>query len=184
MGSENIIDIDSRKVRERTSERKLARLNAMRHAEAEHAVHDDVVHAAVHATTAELLRVQVVELSREAAALRWERERSSDARERQRLSSRRIRALRTVAMAVVELNKLEDGEPSPRVVARVLDDLQGLVEGCVAELFDAETAERCIGDLRARLGSVFDQVLKVSAATRGATVERPDPGATTNPPGA
>lgn len=154
----NIVDLDVRRLRERPSRRRLAWLDTVRAAEHEHAVHDDIVRAAASATTVELLRVQVAELARECAALRWDREHAADARERQRLASRRIRALRSLASAVLELHGLEGGEASPRVIAKVLDDLQDLVEGAVVELFDAHTAARCIGALRARLGPALDQV--------------------------
>lgn len=157
--SDNVIELDARKVRERPSPTKEARLVAMRAAEATHGADDAVFQAAAGATTVELLRLQVVELAREAAALRWAREHSSDARDRQRLSSRRIRALRTVATAVIELHRLEGGEPSPAVLLRVLDDLQGVVETCAGEVFEPATVERFVCSLRDRLGPAVAQVV-------------------------
>ena len=155
----NVVEIDSRRIREKPSTRKEARLSAMRDAEVEHAAHDAVVRGAAEAKTAELLSLQLVELCREAAALKWDRMHATDARERQRLSTRRIRALRTIAAATVEVHRLENGEPSPAVVAKVLADLQQLVEGCMVELFPGDTAERCIGALRARLGPALADII-------------------------
>lgn len=155
---EKVVEFDSRRVKERPSARREAWLATTSRAEAQHATLDPVVGAAVGGTPTQLLRVQIVELAKEAAALRWDREHSTDSRERQRLASRRIRALSAVALAVVELNKLEGGEPSPRVVGSVLEDLQALVEAAVVELFDAGTAQRMLTTLRARLGPVLAEI--------------------------
>jgi hypothetical protein len=163
----NVIDLDSggRRVKERPSNRRQRLLEAFQAGEAEHAACDGVVAAAAAAGHGiELLRVQLVELAREAAALRWDREHASDARERQRLSSRRVRALQAVAAAVIEIHRLEGGGPSPSVLARVLGDLQGVVEGCASELFDHETGERLLTAMRVRLGPMLAEV--VSGASR------------------
>ena len=159
---EKVIEIDSRRVKERPSTRRQAWLVATSRAEVQHAALDAVVAASAGGTPAALLRVQVVELAKEAAALRWDREHSTDSRERQRLASRRIRALSAVADAVIELSKLEGGEPSLAVMTRVLDDLQELVEGAVVELFDATAAERMLAALRRRLGPAIDKVIAES----------------------
>jgi len=93
---------------------------------------------------------------------------STDARERQRLSSRRIRALGAIAAGTIELNKLEGGEPSPRVMAKVLDDLQGVVEGAACELFDSPAAGRFVETLRCRLGPALAEVVsEASGPSRG-----------------
>lgn len=150
-----VIEIDSRKVRDRPRVRGQERLHAFRVAEAEHAADDAVLRAAASAPTVELLRLQVAELARECAALRWDREHAADARERQRLASRRIRALRSLASAVVELHRIEGGAPSPRIIEKLLADLQNVVEDSVVELFDAGTAERMLTAVRGRLGPAF-----------------------------
>lgn len=158
--SDNVVDL--RRVRSRPTSRRQQRLDLLRAAEIEHEAADPVLRAASGATTPELLRAQCIELAREAAALRFERLRAATgARETGRLISRRIRGLRSLARAVVELHELEAGAPSEAVTRRALGLLQRDIEDVVAELFKREDAERLIGGIRRRVEANMDRLLAI-----------------------
>lgn len=158
---DNVIDI-GRRVRQRPGPQRQARLQALRAAEAEHEANDGVVRAAVDATSAELLQLQLVELAREAAILKFDRMQATDARERQRICSRRVRALKAVATAAVELHRLDAGASSPGVMRRVLDLLLVDVLGAAAEVLDGKSADRFAAAARKRLGSgLMDELSRV-----------------------
>lgn len=155
---ENVIDIDTRRVQRPPSLRKQARLEALRSAEAKFEDEDGVVQAAAGVSTGDLLHIQVVELAREVAGLKFDRLHATDPRSKERLSSRRIRALTALAMAVTEAHRHAAGAPSPALVGRLIGCLRNEVEEAIIDLFPAQAAA-VINALGAKLDERLDAVV-------------------------
>jgi len=157
---DNVIDFRGRRARQSPSIRKQARLNARRAAEAEHERQDPLVRAAPGASTEELLQLQIEELAVEAASLRFERMHAAEARVRERLCSRHVRSLRSLANAVIELHRegRSGGLPSGAVLRKVLGELTTEVLSASTEVLDAETAERFAAAVRTRLEPMFERL--------------------------
>jgi hypothetical protein len=157
--ADEVIDLDARRVHRQPSTRHRLRRQLLRQASAAHEATDAVVDAARRASTIELLHAQREQVAAEAAALRFERDRGvADAG---RLISRRIRALRAVADATIQIHTLEPGKPSPSATRRVLDLLLADVLAAAHEIFDHTTAEQLADALQKRLerGAV-DQLIR------------------------
>jgi hypothetical protein len=155
-----IVDIQTRRIRRSPSPHQQARLHVRREAEAKHEDHDHVVAAATSATTAEVLRVQVAELARETANLKFDRIHAQDSRERQRICSRRVKALGALASATIELHNIEAGAPSPGVVRRVLEVLLADVMTTASEVLDPDSADRFAAAVRRRFdGGLMDDLV-------------------------
>jgi hypothetical protein len=163
---DNILDLDSRRVQRTPSARTRARLTALRLAEAEYEARDGVVQAATGTSTSDLLRQQIVELARETAALRFDRLTATDARARERLSSRRIRALKSLADALLQRHQYDAGAPSPVAIRRITDCLRNEVETAITELFPGQ-AEDVIQRLRGRLDRGLDDVVAKAVQSPG-----------------
>ena len=144
---DNVIDLNGR-VRQRPGPQRQTRLRMFQAAEAEHEANDPTVRAAASATTAELLHLQLVEVACETERLKFDRLHATDARERQRLCSRRIKALRSVATAALELHRLDAGASSPSVTRRALERLLTDVLGAATEVLDTSTADRFAAAVR------------------------------------
>lgn len=156
--SDNVVDIDARRVQRPPSARGLARREALRAAEAAYQEADPVVRAARHASHGELLHVQVVELAREAASLKFDRLQTTDPRTRQRITSRRIRALRALADAVIQRHRHEAGAPSDAAVQRVLQLLMSDVLAVGPQIFSSDVAAKLQVALQERFDARLEQM--------------------------
>jgi len=154
------LDVDNRQVKPRPCARSLARRLAFQRAEEEHADQDPIVRAASGASTAELLRLDLVELAKEAAALKFERINAPPgSREQARLITRRVRALRACARTAIQIHRVEAGLPSPKVIRRITALLCLDIESAALEVLPAEQALAMIGRFRLRVQQGLDQVL-------------------------
>jgi hypothetical protein len=104
--------------------------------------------------TIELLHAQREQIAAEAAALRFERDRGTG--DVGRLISRRVRALRAVADATVQIHELEAGAPPPSATRRVLDLLLTDVLAAAHEVLDPATAAA----RRRLVGGVLDDLIR------------------------
>lgn len=124
-----------------------------------HEANDSVVQAASGASPVEVLHAQCVELAVEAAALRFDRIRASrGTKDVGRLISRRIRALRSVADAIVQLHALSVGTPSPTAIRQVLQLLTDDVLAASREVLDAPTADRLAEAVHRRVAPLIDEL--------------------------
>lgn len=152
--------IDFRRIHRRPTSLRQARLEALRAAEAAHEAADPIVRASSGASPIEVLHAQLVELAVEAAALRFDRlHASSGAKDRGRLISRRVRALRCVADAAIELHHLGDGASSPAATRRVLELLTDDILAASREVLDGATAQHLETAVRQRVEPMLDELV-------------------------
>jgi len=154
------LDVDNRQVKPRPCARSLARRLAFQSAEEEHADQDPIVRAASGASTAELLRLDLFELAKEAAALKFERINAPPgSREQARLITRRVRALRACARTAIQLHKVESGTPSAAVTRRITDLLRHDIEAAAVDVLPAEQARDLIERFRSRVAAGLEHLL-------------------------
>lgn len=116
--------------------------------------------AASGASTAELLRLDLFELAKEAAALKFERINAPPgSREQARLITRRVRALRACARTAIQIHRVEAGLPSPKVIRRITALLCLDIESAALELLPAREAEAMIKRFHTRVADEMDQLL-------------------------
>ena len=124
------------------------------------------------ASPLEVLQVLLVELSREAAALLFDRlHLPPHSREVGRLASRRVRALRAVAATRLEMAQIEGDDPPPRVVRRIVELLVVDVLTAAREVLPSEAADRLTVAFHRRLEEQLDTLIAVgdTASPNGRT---------------
>jgi len=161
---DDAIDLDARRVHRQPSARHRQKREARQLASAAHEATDAIVQAARTASTVELLHLQRLEVAREAASLRFDRMFGSTSADTGRLISRRVRALRAVADATLQIHELEAGSPSPVVVRRIVALLTDDVVAAGRAVFDSATADRLEVAVRRRVDACADQLIAIGSS--------------------